>query len=159
PGAPYTPRASRVAARITRFSSPLARDEITFPEILREKAGYFTGICGRTYHLDGPGGAGGGAVLHEILEKHHLRPFADRVDFLNTCPDDQFASQVTAFLDKKPADKPFFLWANFSDPHHPWNAPAELRPDPAKLKLPAHFPDLPGMREQLADYCAEVNRV
>ena len=30
---------SPVAARITRFSSPLARDEITFPELLREKAG------------------------------------------------------------------------------------------------------------------------
>src|SRR5690606_24687691 len=26
-------------------------------------------------------------------------------------------------------------------------------------KLPAHWPDLPGMREQLADYCAEVNRL
>ena len=40
------------------------------------------------------------------------------------------------------------MWANFSDPHHPWNAPAEFRPDPASLKLPAHWPDLPGMREQ-----------
>jgi arylsulfatase A-like enzyme len=48
---------------------------------------------------------------------------------------------------------------NFSDPHHPWNAPASFRPDPASLKLPAHWPDVPGMREQLADYCAEVNRV
>src|SRR4029453_4339178 len=45
------------------------------------------------------------------------------------------------------------------DPHHPWNAPAEFRPDPARLKLPAHWPDLPGVREQVADYCAEVNRV
>jgi N-sulfoglucosamine sulfohydrolase len=34
-----------------------------------------------------------------------------------------------------------------------------LRPDPASLKLPAHWPDLLGMREQLADYCAEVNRL
>ena len=66
---------------------------------------------------------------------------------------------MAEFLDQKPADKPFFLWANFSDPHHVWNAPAEFRPDPASLKLPAHWPDLPGMREQLADYCAEVNRV
>jgi arylsulfatase A-like enzyme len=51
------------------------------------------------------------------------------------------------------------MWANFSDPHHAWNAPAEFRPDPASLKVPAHWPDLPGVREQLADYCAEVNRV
>ena len=148
---------SPVAARMTRFSAPLPRDEITFPEILRDEGGYFTGICGRGYHLDG--GRRGEAAVQRVFNEHRLRTFADRVDFLNTCPDNQVAVQVAAFLDKKPANKPFFLWANFSDPHHPWNAPAELRPDPASLKLPAHWPDLPAMREQLADYCAEVNRL
>jgi arylsulfatase A-like enzyme len=63
------------------------------------------------------------------------------------------------FLDKRPAEKPFFMWANFSDPHHVWNADASLRPDPKSLKLPGHLPDLPGVREQLSDYCAEVNRL
>src|SRR3954452_18224942 len=51
--AAYMTGRSPVAARMTRFTSPLPRDEITFPEILREKGGYYTGICGRTYHLDG----------------------------------------------------------------------------------------------------------
>jgi N-sulfoglucosamine sulfohydrolase len=157
--AAYMTGRSPVAARMTRFSSPLPRDVITFPEILREQGGYFTGVCGRTFHLDGPAGGRTGDAMQEIFEKYHLRTFADRVDFLNTCADGQVAAQLAAFLDKKPADKPFFMWANFSDPHHPWNASAEFRPDPAKLKLPAHFPDMPGMREQLADYCAEVNRV
>src|SRR5262245_45958725 len=157
--AAYLTGRSPVAARITRFSSPLARDEVTFPEILREKGGYFTGVCGRTFHLDGAAPARVDNAIAKIYNDHHLRTFADRVDFLNTCPDDQVATQVAAFLDRKPADKPFFMWANFSDPHHPWNAPAEFRPDPAKLKLPAHWPDLPGVREQVADYCAEVNRI
>jgi arylsulfatase A-like enzyme len=148
---------SPVAARMTRFSSPLPRNEITLPEILREQAGYFTGICGRGYHLDG--GRRADAAVRRVFSEHRLRTFADRVDFLNTCSDNEVAGQVAAFLDKKPADKPFFLWANFSDPHHPWNAPANLRPDPASLKLPAHWPDLPGVRQQLADYCAEVNRL
>ncbi len=49
---------SAVAARMTRFSSPLPRDETVFPELLRSEAGYFTGVCGRTYHLDGPGRGG-----------------------------------------------------------------------------------------------------
>jgi N-sulfoglucosamine sulfohydrolase len=157
--AAYMTGRSPVAARMTRFSSPLPRDEITFPEILREKGGYYTGICGRTFHLDGPGGNRAGNAMQEIFDKHHLRTFAERVDFLNMCADDQVAGQVAAFLDKRPAGKPFFMWANFSDPHHPWNAPSDFRPDPASLKLPGHWPDLPGMREQLADYCAEVNRV
>ncbi len=148
---------SPVAARMTRFSAPLPRDEVTFPEMLREQAGYFTGVCGRSYHLDGSGRQP--AAVARIFQQHGLRTFADRVDYLRTGPDAEVAAQVAEFLDQKPAEKPFFLWANFSDPHHPWNAPAEFRPDPASLRLPAHWPDLPGMREQLADYCAEVNRV
>jgi N-sulfoglucosamine sulfohydrolase len=149
---------SPVAARITRFSSPLAKDEITFPELLRSQAGYYTGICGRSYHLDGSTKVAS-KEMNELFDQHKLKTFAQRVDFLNVCPDAQVASQVETFLDQKPADKPFFLWANFSDPHHVWDAPAEYRPDPTTLKLPAHWPDLPGVRAQLADYCAEVNRL
>lgn len=149
---------SPVAARITRFSSPLAREEITFPEVLREKAGYFVGVCGRSYHLDGSGQRGG-EEIGELLGKHGLRTFEERFDFVKTGSDTTAAIQMTEFLDQKPAEKPFCLWVNFSDPHHPWNAPASDRPDPATLKLPACWPDLPGVRAQLADYCAEVNRV
>jgi N-sulfoglucosamine sulfohydrolase len=148
---------SPVAARMTRFSAPLPRDEVTLPELLRSEAGYYTGICGRSFHLDGATKTGPSSA--QVFEEHHLKTFADRVDFLNTCSDNEVAGQLAAFLDKKPAGKPFFMWANFSDPHHVWNAPAEFRPDPASLTLPAHWPDLPGMREQLADYFAEINRV
>ena len=148
---------SPVAARMTRFSAPLPRDEITLPELLREKGGYFTGVCGRSFHLDGS--AKVGAAAAKVFQEHELKTFINRVDSLNQCGDAEVAAQVASFLDKKPADRPFFMWANFSDPHHVWNAPAEFRPDPASLKVPAHWPDLPGVREQLADYCAEVNRV
>lgn len=155
----YMTGRSPVAARMTRFSSPLPRDEITFPELLRSEAGYYTGICGRNYHLDGAAPGRIGNEIREFYDEHHLRTFKDRVDFLSPCPDNEVAGQLAAFLDKQPAGKPFFMWANFSDPHHVWNAPAEYRPDPKTLKVPGHWPDLPGVREQLADYCAEVNRV
>ncbi|QDU29035.1 Arylsulfatase [Anatilimnocola aggregata] len=148
---------SAVAARMTRFSSPLPRDEVTLPELLREKGGYFTGVCGRNFHLDGS--ARTGAAVAQVFETHNLKTFKDRVDYLNTCSDADVAAKVTEFLDQKPADKPFFLWANFSDPHHVWNAPARFRPDTATLVLPTHWPDLPGLREQLADYFAEINRL
>ncbi len=148
---------SPVAARMTRFSSPLPRDEVTFPELLRDKAGYYTGVCGRSYHLDGSHRLG--PAVDRVFKKYQLQTFADRVDFLRTGADSKVAAQVTEFLEGKPAGRPFFLWANFSDPHHVWDAPAEFRPEPASLKLPEHWPDLPGVRQQLADYCAEVNRV
>lgn len=150
---------SPVAARMTRFSSPLAADEVTLPELLRSEAGYYTGICGRSYHLDGAAGNRAAPDIKRLFDKHDMRTFDRRVDFLNSCPDAQVATAFRDFLDQKPAGKPFFMWANFSDPHHVWNAPDNFRPDPATLMLPSHWPDLPAMREQLADYCAEVNRL
>lgn len=157
--AAYLTGRSAVAARMTRFSSPLPRDEVTFPELLRENAGYFTGIAGRSYHLDGSGARAGTEGIGALVDKHGLKTFAQRVDFLRQGSDTEAIAQMREFLAAKPAAKPFCLWLNFSDPHHVWNADASFRPDPAALKLPAHWPDLPGMREQLADYCAEVNRL
>jgi arylsulfatase A-like enzyme len=154
----YLTGRSAVAVRMTRFSSPLPRDETTFPEILREKAGYYTGICGRSYHLDGSG-ANSGATNTRLIAEHGMKTFEQRVDYLRIGSDAQAVEQMREFLEQKPKDKPFCLWLNFSDPHHPWTPPAADRPDPASLKLPAHWPDLPGLRAQLADYCGEVNRV
>jgi arylsulfatase A-like enzyme len=156
--AAYLTGRSAVAARMTRFSAPLPRDEVTFLELLRDKAGYYTGVCGRNFHLDGPARTASTEV-GRLLEQHGLRTFAQRVDYLRQGSDAEALAQMREFLDGKPAGKPFALWLNFSDPHHPWNAPASFRPKPATLRLPAHWPDFPGMREQLADYCAEVNRV
>src|SRR5512138_2885762 len=149
---------SAVAARITRFSAPLPREEITFPEVLKATAGYFVGVCGRSYHLDGSGNARG-TVVGELMDKHGLRTFEQRFDYVKQGSDAKAVDQMKEFLDLKPAGKPFCLWLNFSDPHHPWNAPDSERPDPKKVKLPKHWPDLPGIREQFADYCAEVNRL
>ena len=148
---------SPVAARITRFSSPLPRDEIIFPELLREQAGYYTGICGRQYHLDGSVPKQD-SVLGQLLQQHGLKTFSNRVDYLDASKGEGVEAKVAEFLDRRPADRPFCLWVNFNNPHHPWNE-LTARPDPASLKLPPAWPDLPGLREQLADYCGEVNRV
>jgi arylsulfatase A-like enzyme len=156
--AAYLSGRSPVAARITRFSSPLPRDVITFPEVLKKEAGYYVGVVGRVYHLDGSPGKGA-EELGKFMEQGGYRTFKDRYDVVQTGSDPVAVEQATAFLEGRPKDKPFCLWVNFSDPHHPWTAPASYRPDPATLKLPAHIPDLPAVREQYADYCAEVNRV
>ena len=155
--ASYLTGRSPVAARITRFSSPLPRDEITFPEILRKEAAYYTGVCGRSYHLDGPP-AERSPQSADVLEAHQMRTFRERMDFVDVSPAPRVHERVTEFLERKPAGKPFFLWVNFSDPHHPWDAKAD-EPDPASLKVPAHWPDTAAMRRQLATYCGEVNRL
>jgi arylsulfatase A-like enzyme len=155
--AAYLSGRSPVAARITRFSSPLPRDVITFPEVLKKEAGYYVGVVGRSYHLDGSAKADD--ELSKFLAESGYKTFKERFDVVETGSDSLAVEQATAFLEGRPKDKPFCLWVNFSDPHHPWTAPSSYRPDPATIKLPAHVPDLAGVREQYADYCAEVNRV
>jgi arylsulfatase A-like enzyme len=147
---------SAVAARITRFSSPLPADVPALPDLLRDH-GYYTGICRRSFHLDGPGKVGG--VTQEVFEKHpELRTFRNRVDFLDfNSPREKTVSVVNEFLDKAPAQKPFFLWLSFNEPHHPWNRPApDLPTDPEKIAVPRYLPDIPEVRRDLARYYDEV---
>ncbi len=148
---------SPVAARITRFSSPLPADVPTLPELLRAD-GYYTGICRRTYHLDGASGPDTSAVFQRHPE---LKTFANRVDFLEVdSTRDRTVPVVNEFLDKVPAGKPFFLWVSFNDPHHPWDEKAIPQPhDPAKITVPPYLPDLPEVRKDLARYYDEIARM
>lgn len=149
---------SPVAARIARFSSPLHPGVVTLPELLRQN-GYFTGICRRTFHLDGP--ANPPAETRRIFDEHGMRTFDSRVDWLDrNSPRAQTVSKVNEFLDKRAGAKPFFLWISFNDPHHAWDSNAIPRPhDPTRLVLPRHMPDLPGMRQDLARYYDEISRM
>jgi arylsulfatase A-like enzyme len=151
----YLTGRSPVAARMGRFTSPLPPDVVTLPELLRSQAGYFTGICRRQFHLDGAPGPNS----RDVYQKHKLQTFDQRVDFLDRNSGPELTGQrVNEFFDKRPKDKPFFLWVNFNDPHYPWdNIPNGI--DPKKLRVPGFLPDLPGVREDLRRYYDEVQRV
>lgn len=154
---------SAVAIRMVRFTSPLPSELPALPDLLRAKAGYFTGLAGRHYHLDGPatGGQRGAPEISGTLDRFGLRTFTNRVDYVEKGGGlRNFGGKLAAFLDAAPKDKPWFFWLGFSDPHHPWDTKG-LRegPDPAKLTLPAHLPDLPGVRSDLARYLAEVEHL
>lgn len=151
---------SPVAIGMTRFSAPLPAEVAAFPELLRSAAGYYTGICGRGYHLDGSG-----AMPQEsraVFEKYGLRTFPKRVDYLPQGPQgrEKVPDLMNAFFDEVPKGKPFFLQVGFSDPHRPLDENAVPQPhDPGKLVLPPFFPDTDPVREDLARYCDEVARL
>ncbi len=153
---------SPVAVRMVRFTSPLPSDIPALPDLLR-KGGYFTGIAGRSYHLDGPSGNGlrAAPVLGEVMDRLGLRTFKDRVDYMEkTGGMTDFGGKLGAFLDAAPKDKPWFFWLGFSDPHHVWNTQGPRGAiDPKSLTLPPHLPDLPGVREDLARYLAEIEHL
>jgi len=154
---------SPVAVRMVRFTSPLPADVRALPDLLRERAGYFTGVAGRTYHLDGPpaGGKRAAPELSRVMDENNLRTFTQRVSYVDkdATPKD-FGGKLAKFLDAAPKGQPWFLWLGFYDPHHPWDtqSPRGL-PGPAKLTLPAHLPDLPGVRDDLAHYLAEIEHL
>ena len=147
---------SPVRIAMTRFSAPLPMDVVTYPELLR-KEGYYTGVAGRTFHLDG---AANSAVSRAVFEKYGLQTFARRLDYVKQAgARPQMLAQLREFLDEVPKGKPFFLQLCFSDPHRPLDRNAIAEPhDPAKLKLPAHYPDTPAVREDFARYYDEIAR-
>jgi len=149
---------SPVRIDMTRFSAPLPADVKTYPEALRA-AGYFTGVAGRTYHLDGPGNTS--PETERILKQHDLVTFAKRLDYVKTAGSRELMlQQYVEFLDLAPKDRPFFLQLCFSDPHRPLDRNALVPAhDPARLTLPAHYPDTPLVREDFARYYDEIGRL
>lgn len=66
--------------------------------------------------------------------------------------------------------RPFFLTVGYSDPHRAgdatqfantrdWPQVPRHRYAPANMRLPPHLPDLPAVREDLAQYCEAVSRL
>ncbi len=151
------------ALQQTLFTLPLQREAILFPEILRSDLGFRTGLVGRSAHLDGDSDP----WINEINNRYHLRNTAERVDVFQTAagPNGNVRAvasvdQFRAFLDYTPAGQPFFVQVGFSDPHRPWDeAFHPVKHDPAKLKLPAHYPDTALLRKDLANYYDEVTRL
>ncbi|MDR0610662.1 MAG: sulfatase [Planctomycetaceae bacterium] len=144
---------SPVGIGMSRFSAAFPANVKTFPEYLREN-GYFTGLAGRSYHMEGNGGKGD-PVRNEAGKLEYHR-FADRFDYAKS---GNSLTQLAEFLDKVPQGKPFYLQLCFSDPHRPYTNQNVPNPrDPEKLVLPSWFPDTPELRKDLAGYYNEINR-
>ncbi len=153
---------SPVRIGMTRFSAPLPMDVTTFPELLR-KAGYFTGVAGRTYHLDG---ARTSPSIGQVFDNYSLQTFGRRLDFVKqvsgeTGPEhnNKVIEQLREFLTAA-GSRPFFLQLCTSDPHRSFDGKGIPSPrDPAQIKLPAWFPDTPEVRKDFADYYDEISRM
>ena len=141
--------------RMSRFSAPLPREVPTIPEFL-DSVGYYTGICGRPFHLDGSGRQPPETI--NAFEKYDLVTFPERVDYLKKGSDDEVLGQFQTFLDEVPSGNPFFMWMNFSDPHRRFTA-EDYEPDPARLTVPGGMPDTKEVRKDLAQHYGEIMRL
>lgn len=102
---------------------------------LLEQAGYFVGYSGKGWS---PGNwqASGRA----------RNPAGDSYESL------------AAFLDARPAGKPFFFWHSSKDPHVPWETGAEFLDalDESRVEVPPHLPDHADVRDDMLRYYCEV---
>lgn len=151
---------SPVGLSTTRFAQPARADTPFVTDLLREH-GYWVGLDGRHQHLDGRN-KDAPHVTETLIElgvrgeafesrfNHFVRGVKTKGAALAKVP-----AMFSAALDGVPEGKPFFLYFGFNQPHRGWGED-HAGIDPAALKLPADWPDLPEVRLDYARYLAEV---
>jgi len=155
-----------VGMGMTRFSAPLPREFVSFPEILRTN-GYFVGFAGRPHHLQGWSYTTNIPPLYAALD---LLTVSNRYDFVEEANYGtaesrrvDFFNELDDFFKACPTNKPFFLQFGLLDPHRQFSDrtlnPFAKQYDPSKMILPPDFPDTPAVREDLALFCGMVSRV
>ena len=109
-----------------------------YPDLLAEKAGYFTGHTRKGW---GPG----------------------RVAGRDAPPAGPRFANFAEFLEQRPDGQPFCFWFGSQDPHRGVRGNgAALREsmgiDPDDVVVPPMLPDAPAVREDIAEYYAQVQR-
>ncbi|MGB1928953.1 MAG: sulfatase family protein [Mariniblastus sp.] len=152
---------SPVGLGVTRFAQPPRSDVKFFTDVLREN-GYWVGLDGRHQHLDGR--VKEAKHIDETLREAGMQNLDQRFDHFvrssGTKGDNllKVADRVSDALDKVPNGKPFFLYFGFNQPHRKFALNYDGI-DPAKLTLPADWPDLPEVRIDYAKYLASVREL
>lgn len=123
----------------------------TLPSLLRA-AGYATALVGKK-HV-GPDSA----FPYEaelVPERSGIRDVRE------------LAIAATSFI-RSSDDRPFFVTMAYSDPHRaavdygndrPWPGVKTRTYDPRRVSIPPHLPDLPAVRQDLAEYYESVSRL
>ncbi|WP_194777539.1 sulfatase family protein [Pararhodonellum marinum] len=123
--------------RTEDLHTPLPAGKAIVPTYLK-KQGYFSGM----------------------LMKNHLGPDGlKQFDFYDASRDESQLPELKEFLDRS-AEKPFFLWYAFGDPHRAYFEGAFTPPnDPERVKVPPYLADTETTRKDLAMYYDEISRM
>lgn len=142
--------------------APIAADVPTLQETLRA-AGYQNGILGKEKHLQ----PAAKFCWDYVATERDLASGAG----IGRSPE-RYREHTAKFLAQaKAAGKPFFLMANSHDPHRPFAGSAQERQSwaddlpvttrviaPSEVTVPGFLPDLPEVRQEIAEYCTSVYR-
>lgn len=69
-----------------------------------------------------------------------------------------YAGNFEEFLAQRPKDRPFSFWYGGSEPHRGFKKGIGRANglDPSKVKVPSFLPDTPEIRDDILDYCYEI---
>ena len=142
-----------------------------YPMLLKE-AGYH---IGKTYKVWSPGSPAdapyGGQKYSYQKSGGRFNQFSQNVTKLigegvniDEAKEELYAEirgNFTAFLDARPSGQPFCYWFGPTNVHRSWTKGSGKKlwgidPDDLKGKMPAYLPDVPEVREDLADYFGEI---
>ncbi|MFV2067674.1 MAG: sulfatase, partial [Pirellulales bacterium] len=122
-----------------------------FPDAL-EQAGYFVGFTGK-------GWAPGNWQVSGRERNPAGRDFSART---NKTPrgihSNDYGANFSDFLAARPADRPFCFWYGGHEPHRPFPKGIGRAKglDPTKVVVPPFLPDTSEVRDDLLDYCYEI---
>lgn len=129
------------------------KEYAVYPSLM-ERAGYHVGLTGKGW---GPGDFKNVAGFDhnpagKTYEKYSTEPPASGISKID------YARCFEDFLDAKPGETPFCHWLGFKEPHRKYELGSgkRLGVDPDAIDVPAYFPDVDIVRNDIADYAAEV---
>ena len=139
----------------------------SFP-LLLEDDGYVVGHTGKVWSPGTPANAPMGANRTGFnAEGHRFNNYSEGVSAAANPQQvhDELLREVRgnfrSFLNKRVEGKPFCYWWGPTNTHRQWVRGSgaklwQINPDDLKGKLSAHLPDVPEVREDVADYLGEV---
>ncbi len=117
-----------------------------------EESGYFVGCTGKGW---GPGNwRDNGRTRNPAGPEYAKR----KLEAPRGIRDIDYAANFADFLAERPQDQPFSFWYGASEPHRFFDKGIGKRHglDPAKADVPPFLPNTPEIRDDLVDYCYEI---
>lgn len=182
-----TPRIDRLARQSTRFTNGFAAVSSCSPSRAVINTGLYThqnGMYGLQHEVHHQSLLPGIATLPALLRgagyatalvgKKHVGPDsafpyeAELVPERSGIRDVHELAVAAASFIRSSDDRPFFITIGYSDPHRapvnygndrPWPDVKPVVYDPRTVPLPSHLPDLPAVRQDLAQYYESISRL
>lgn len=182
-----TPRIDRLAAEGTRFTRGYAAVSSCSPSRAVIHTGLYThqnGMYGLQHDVHHQGVLDGIETLPALMRragyatalvgKKHIGPDkafpfeAELVPERSGIRDVRELAVAAASFIRSTDDRPFFVTVAYSDPHRAavdygndraWPGVKPVTYDPRRVPLPSHLPDLPEVRQDLAEYYESLSRL